>query len=128
MSVLIVEDEFLIRLIVAEEFAAAGYDVQQAESGDSAATLIEHPQRAFSLLVTDIHMPGRLDGIGLARLMRGRHPGIPVIYTTGRPDALGAVEDLSGNDVVVAKPFTPSELLRVARRLLGQEDAGDHRT
>ena len=37
----------------------------------------------FTLLVTDIHMPGRLDGIGVAHFMRQRRPDIPVIYTTG---------------------------------------------
>ena len=119
MCILVVEDEFLIRLIVAEELVDAGFVVREAESGDAAARLIEEDAENFSLLITDIHMPGRLNGVGLGRLMRARHPEVPIIYTTGRPDALNAVGRLGENDVFVPKPFAPSDLLTIARRLLG---------
>lgn len=122
MCVLIVEDEPLIRCIVAEEFSEAGFDVRSAENGDEATTLIENAPAAFSLLITDVQMPGTRDGIAVARLMRRRHPRVPVIYMTGRPDALSRVRPLGDTEAVVAKPFVPSDLLRVARRLLGNED------
>ncbi len=118
-----VEDEFLIRLIVTEELADAGFVVREAESGDAAARLIEEDAEDFSLLITDIHMPGRLNGVGLGRLMRARYPAVPIIYTTGRPDALNAVGRLGAKDVFVPKPFAPSDLLTIARRLLGEGGA-----
>ena len=123
MCILVVEDEFLIRLIVAEELADAGFVVCEAESGDAAAQLIEAETEDFSLLITDIHMPGRLNGVGLGRLMRARHPDVPIIYTTGRPDALSAVGRLGDKDVFVPKPFAPSDLLTIARRLIGEGNA-----
>ena len=126
MCILLVEDETLIRLIMAEELAEAGFEVRQAETGDQAAALIETAPYYFSLLVTDIHLPGTLDGIGLARLVRAQRPDIPIIYTTGRPDALGDVGRLGEKDVLVAKPFTPSHLLAVVHRVLGAGRASAH--
>jgi DNA-binding response OmpR family regulator len=119
MCILLVEDEPLIRLIMAEELAEAGFEVREAETGDQAAALIEATPSYFTLLVTDIHMPGTLDGIELARLMRTQRPDIPIIYTTGRPGALNDGVRLGARDILVVKPFTPSHLLAVVHRLLG---------
>jgi len=121
LCVLIVEDEPLIRLILAEELADAGLDVCQAGNGDEAAALISSSTITFTLLITDIHMPGRHNGFAVARLMRGHDPLIPVIYTSGRPDIFNDIAPLGENEAVLAKPFLPSELVRVARHLLGQE-------
>ena len=118
MSILLVEDEHLIRLILAEMLEEAGFEVREAEDGEHAASLIEKEPDNFILLVTDIHMPGRLTGIDVARLLRGRCPDIPVIYTTGRPDVLNRREHFGRRDVLMPKPFAPSELLAVVRRLL----------
>ncbi len=118
MCILVVEDEFLIRLIVTEELADAGFQVREAENGDAAASLIEAGAAEFSLLITDIHMPGRLSGVDVGRLMRMHCPTVPIIYTTGRPDALNVVGRLGRNEAFVPKPFAPSELLAIARRLL----------
>ena len=120
MCVLVVEDEPLIRLIVAEELAEAGLAVCEAEDGTQAAALIRNPPAAFSLLITDIHMPGALDGVAVARLMRARHPLVPIIYTTGRPDVLDAIGRLGEREALVTKPFLPSELLQLARRLIAE--------
>jgi len=65
-------------------------------------------------------MPGALNGIEVARRMRERRPDIPVIYTTGRPNVIDALGPLGDREVLVPKPFTPSELLGVVRRLLGK--------
>ena len=118
MCILLVEDEFLIRLILAEELTEAGFAVHAAEDGEHAMGLIEAWPDAFSLLVTDIHMPGSLDGIEVARRLRERCPDVPVIYMTGRPDVLDGAGRPGGRDMLMPKPFAPSELLAVVRRLL----------
>ena len=119
MCILLVEDESLVRLVLAEELIEAGFEVREAETGDQAAALITAAPTSFTLLVTDIHMPGTLDGIELARLMRAQRPDIPIIYTTGRPGALNDGVRLGERDILVAKPFPPSQLLAVVHRLLG---------
>jgi DNA-binding response OmpR family regulator len=126
LCILFVEDEPLIRLILAEELTDAGFEVCQAENGDEAAKLIQGSPIAFTLLITDIHMPGERDGVAVARLMHRQNPLIPVIYITGRPDIFNKMTPVSANTAILAKPFLPSELARVARHLLGQKGAGGH--
>ena len=115
MCILLVEDDALIRLLLSEELIDAGYEVQEAANGTEAAELIRHPPTKFSLLITDIHMPGEMGGIEVASLLRQSHPDLPIIYTTGRPDVVGT---LGPRDTLVPKPFTPSMLLALVRRLL----------
>ena len=122
MCILLVEDEWLIRTMAAMEMIDGGFTVHEAENGDQAFALISQDPAVFSLLVTDIHMPGSLDGIGVARLLRQRRPDIPVIYTTGRPDVLNSLQLSEGKDVLLRKPFELTDLLAAVRRLLGQGD------
>jgi DNA-binding response OmpR family regulator len=119
VCILLVEDEWLIRTMVAEELMDGGFAVREAEDGDQASILIAQDPTAFTLLVTDIHMPGSLDGIGVAHLMRAHRPDFPVIYTTGRPDVLNHLQPFGPREVLLRKPFALSALLATARRLLG---------
>lgn len=115
--VLLVEDEPLIRLLLAESLAEEGLRVTEAANGDGAAALIDGPD-GFDLLLTDIQMPGDLDGRAVAQHARRRDPDIAVIYMTGRPDVLGGGGALGPKDAILRKPFTPSEVLAAIRRLL----------
>jgi DNA-binding response OmpR family regulator len=118
MCVLIVEDEVLIRDILVEALRSHGHEVCEAQTGDDAAVLIKNPPTAFTLLITDIHIPGQQNGVEIGRLMRQHRPSLPIIYTTGRPDALAAIGPLGPKDAVVLKPFTPTQIVDVVRRLL----------
>ncbi len=115
--VLLVEDEFLVRAIIAEAMSDAGLDVIAADSGDAAAALINDSD-GIDLLVTDMQMPGTLDGLAVARRARQRHPDVAVIYMTGRPEVLDRLGPLGPHDAVLPKPFGITEVLAVARRLL----------
>jgi CheY-like chemotaxis protein len=115
--ILLAEDEFLIRLLLVEELTNHGYEVVEAESGDEAAALAKDGQ-LFDLVLTDIQMPGRLDGVGLAQLVRKRQPAVPVIYVTGRPEVLGKIGQLGPRDVFVRKPYSAREVVSVVQKLL----------
>jgi DNA-binding response OmpR family regulator len=116
--VLIVEDEFLIRLTLAEALSDEGFEVMEAATGDEALVtlLAERPD----LLLTDIQLPGRMDGLALARRARENAPEMPVIFMTGRPDSMGTTSP-AGRNVFIAKPYLPSEVCATARRLLGTD-------
>jgi DNA-binding response OmpR family regulator len=117
-KILIVEDEFLIRLTLAEALADEGFDVLEAGTGDDALGLLqEHP--GIELLLTDIQLPGKLDGIGLAQEARRQASMLPVIYMTGRPDSM-IETGRSGREAFIAKPYLPSEVCATARRLTGR--------
>jgi DNA-binding response OmpR family regulator len=122
MCILLVEDEWLIRSMLAEELREGGFAVREAGNSDQASALIAEDASAYALLVTDIHMPGTLDGVGVSRLLRAGRPNLPIIYTTGRPDMLNALQPLGAQEILLRKPFALSDLLSAVRRLLGQGD------
>lgn len=117
--VLVVEDEELIRLILVEVLADEGFHVVESSTGDEAVRLIDSPDD-FQAVITDVHMPGTRDGLAVGRHARGRHPHIPIVYVTGRPDVLSSAGPLGPEDALVRKPYAPSDVLTALRRLLAQ--------
>ena len=112
--ILIVEDEFLIRLTLSEVLADEGYEVLEAASGDEAMAILDATP-GIAVLLTDIQLPGMLDGRALVQRARESRPDLPVIFMTGRPDPL----DVAGaRDMFVAKPYLPSEICAAVRKML----------
>jgi CheY-like chemotaxis protein len=115
--VLLVEDEGLIRLTLAETLEDAGYTVVEAGTGDEACALLRTSEQ-FDVLLTDIQMPGSADGIDVARNFHERHPGCPVVFMTGRPDMLTRVGRLSSSEALLRKPFGSKQMLTALESLL----------
>ncbi len=114
--ILIVEDEFLIRMTLAETLVDEGFEVAEAETGSEALALLAEPETDFALLLTDIQLPGGMSGLSLARSAREHRPDLPVIYVTGRPNSMtGSVR--SPHDVCIAKPYLPSEVAAIVHQL-----------
>jgi len=80
--VLIVEDEWLLRVDAVDMIAAAGFDVIEASNADEAIKILEQ-RRDIAVVFTDIQMPGSMDGLKLARAVRGRWPPIKIVATSG---------------------------------------------
>ena len=115
--VLLVEDEILIRLMAADEFRDHGYSVIEASNADEALAILGS-EAVVDLVFTDVRMPGSLDGIGLARLIRDRYPGLPVLMASGHMnpgDASGLV------DGFFVKPYDPAKVARFIRLLFPPE-------
>ena len=115
IRVLVVEDEFLIRLTLTEALGDEGFEVLEAETGDAALPILMDGS-GVSLLLTDIQLPGSLNGLALVERVRRTKPGLPVIYMTGRPDPDGA-SPASPLDVFIAKPYTLADICDAAKRL-----------
>ncbi|WP_428491028.1 response regulator [Rhodopila sp.] len=113
--ILVVEDEYLIRLWIAECLLEDGFDVVLATNGDHALGLIAQPG-GFDLLITDIAMPGLADGNAVATAAKQRNQGLPVIYVSGRPDSVK--NQIGPRDGFIAKPYSFVALSAMARRLL----------
>jgi CheY-like chemotaxis protein len=113
--ILLVEDEFLIRLIMADGLTDAGYEVLEASNGAAAVLLLDDPDHV-DIVVTDIQMPGSTDGNRVAREAKARHAAIPVVYMTGNESSL--TNEISERDVLMRKPVSPSEIVNVVRQLL----------
>ena len=112
--ILVVEDDFLIRLTVCEALREAAFEVVEAGTAGEALAWLEGNE--VGLVLTDIQLPGGMDGRELAARVRARHPLVPIIYTTGRPDEPGP---LGSRDMVIAKPYLPSQICEAARLLAG---------
>jgi CheY-like chemotaxis protein len=89
--VLLVEDDELVRETVSSALAAAGFDIATAVTADEALQRIDGGER-FDAVLTDVVMPGALDGIELARQIRRRHPATGVVIATGYTDRRVHVE------------------------------------
>lgn len=116
--VLFVEDEELIRMILTETMIEAGLEVTEAANGEEAMQLLG--QRRFDLLLTDVHMPGRLNGVDIARQVRALWPEVPVVFVTGRPDTLRAFGTPGPRDRSVLKPYKPSDVLTAIQASLAE--------
>jgi CheY-like chemotaxis protein len=114
--VLIVEDEFLLRMDAADIIAAAGFEVVEAANADQAIKILE-ARRDITVIFTDIQMPGSMDGLKLARAVRGRWPPIKIIATSGH---VGVGEhDLPEGGRFLLKPYSPRQVTGVLRELTG---------
>ena len=116
-TVLIVDDEELIRLVLVDQFREAGFDVLDANSADAAFMVLAKPQSAIDLLLTDVRMPGATDGLSLASWTRECLPQTKIIILSGYvvPDGVGAAHAF---DAFLQKPFLPARVVSVAEELL----------
>ncbi len=118
MCVLFVEDDAVIRETMLESLQDAGFDVVAAEHGRHAMSLLDDSHHAFTIVVTDFHMPGDIDGSQVAAHTRALHPGMPVVIATGRPEVLQASWRNDLGYALLPKPYRPSTLLRLLHSLL----------
>src|SRR5580704_8946148 len=112
--VLIVEDEFLLRLDAAQVIGAAGFEVIEAANADEAIEVLE-ARRDITVVFTDIQMPGSMDGLKLARAVRGRWPPIKIIATSGH--LYIGESDLPEGGRFLPKPYSAGQVAGVLREL-----------
>jgi two-component system cell cycle sensor histidine kinase/response regulator CckA len=114
-AILLVEDEAPLRRLAERLLRRAGYAVAAAPSAEAALDLVvERP----AALVSDIAMPGA-DGVTLARALRARWPGLPVLLLSGYAGAAGREAEAEGFRLL-AKPFAPGDLLQAVAALLAR--------
>ena len=93
-TILLVEDEVLIRTSIAEYLRHCGYHVIEAGSADDAITLLNNPDITVNILFSDVEMPGSMDGFGLCRWTRENKPDVHVLLTGNVDGAAHAAADL----------------------------------
>ena len=114
--VLLVEDEQLLRMDAVEMIRSAGFEVIEAANADDAIEILE-VRRDITLVFTDIQMPGSMDGLKLARAVRGRWPPIKIVATSGLVDV--GEKDLPEGGRFLAKPYSREQLAGMLRELIG---------
>jgi two-component system, response regulator PdtaR len=117
-AVLVVEDDFLIRMNAVDIFERAGLTVYEASNADEAIRVLES-REDIRLVFTDINMPGSMDGLGLAHRVSEAWPSIALIVTSGRINLRTA--SLPPQGVFIAKPYRADQILREMRQMVGDE-------
>ena len=116
ISVLIVEDEFLLRAGAAEFMENSGFTVYEASNADEAIALLEL-HNDIRAVFTDIQMPGSMDGLRLAHYVRGRWPPVKLIITSGR--SRPRTEDMPVGSGFVGKPYRLEKVADSLRTMIG---------
>ena len=119
MDVLLVEDEPLIRMVLAEDMADAGLDVIETSNAEAALAAVSSacPSDEPSILVTDIDLGLGMNGLALIAELRRRWPNVGVVIMTGLPTNL-AHRQASRNEVWLFKPFDPSKVTAAVHDLI----------
>ena len=117
VPVLVVEDDFLVRLTLAEAMSDSGFEVIEAETASEALQLLgERP--SIALMLTDLGLPGVMNGKMLAEAARRQRPDLPILFMTGRPDLVTL--NPAVREALIGKPYTPDEICSAALRLLAR--------
>jgi DNA-binding NtrC family response regulator len=116
-TVLVVDDDFLVRINTAEILQEAGFEVIEAADAASALALLQQ-QPSIRLVCTDVQMPGELDGIDLARRLRERHPEMSVIIMSAYSKHGERLPDAP----FLTKPFDAQRLVELARQACLRHD------
>jgi len=122
-TILIVEDEVLVRFDVAEYLRTCGYRVIEAANAAEAIALFESGQHV-DLIFSDVQLPGDMDGFALARWARSHRPDIKVILTSGVARSAQIAGELCEDGPLETKPYDPQHLLRRIRAALAKVRQG----
>ncbi len=118
--VLLVEDEALLRMFVSDALREeGGFRVIEAANADEALTLLETAGDDVRVLVTDVEMPGSMDGFTFTRVVRKAWPHIGLVVVSGRMKPQR--DEVPDGAVFLAKPFAVVDLLRAVQSVLGPE-------
>ena len=122
-TILVVEDNAALRRVVVRQLGEAGYRVLEAPDAEAAMTIIESPE-PIQLLLTDVVMPGAMDGRELARAGVARRPALRTLLTSGFPDARWGGSASRSGSRLLSKPFRKEELRRAVREVLDEPRLG----
>lgn len=117
-SILVVDDELLIRDLLYDFFTDQGWDISIAESGEKALKILR--SQKIDLVLTDLKMPN-MDGLALTSKVRESYPDIPVVIMTGYPSVDSAVSALRSKvaDYII-KPFNIKQLYKVIEEKINE--------
>ena len=120
-TVLVVEDEVLIRMAISDYLRDCGYRVFEAGNGDEAVVILRTDAHV-DVVFTDVTIPG-MNGFDLARWVRRERPEVRVVLTSGIGKASNDAVDLCEDGPVINKPYDHSEIERRIRALLAQRSS-----
>jgi CheY-like chemotaxis protein len=117
-AVLVVEDEVLIRLVIADYLRECGFKVYEAATALEAIEILESDKAAIDLVFSDVRLPGEMSGFTLAQWVRTNRPGVPIVLTSGDARKSEAAKELCENEPFFAKPYDVQRVVSHIRTLI----------
>jgi DNA-binding NtrC family response regulator len=121
-TIMVVDDETGIRDLLVEWLGEEGYAVHAASTPAAALALLDRTPEV-TLLLTDVVMPGGLNGFDLARRARVRHPALKVIYISAYSVAEAVLQARPAAEAILRKPFRYEQVMKTVRHTLGAASA-----
>jgi DNA-binding response OmpR family regulator len=115
--ILVVEDEYLLRSDVEDALTSGGFAGESFSSGEQALSMFMDGTKNYKALVTDVNLGDGLNGWELARRVREKQAGFPVVYLTAYSSAEWTAQGVP-NSVMISKPFAPAQLVTALSNLL----------
>jgi DNA-binding response OmpR family regulator len=119
-SILVVDGEILTRLEICAYLRACGFRVIEAVNAEEAVSVLTEPALAVDLVMSDVNLPGPMDGFALAQWIRRERQGIPIILVATPERATHVAADLCASGPMLTKPYDAQILLDRIRRLLSR--------
>jgi CheY-like chemotaxis protein len=119
-TILVVEDEVLVRMVICEYLRDCGYRVIEAAGADEAMLVLQQDDLAIDAVLSDVEMPGAMDGFALAQWIRLHRPGLNVILVGNPQRAAQVAADLCEQGPTLAKPYEPQAVVARIQRLLAE--------
>jgi CheY-like chemotaxis protein len=113
-TVLVVEDEILIRMVISDQLREAGCRVIETTNAAEGLAVLRSGG-SVDVIVSDVRMPGSIDGLGLARLVRSEFPRTKIVLVSGHLRDVGAAD----HDGFFPKPYNLDRLIEHIRGLMG---------
>ncbi len=123
MLAVLVEEEPLVRELSAAVLRRSGMHCLDFASTDDALPAIAGSHGRIAVLVTEVEVPGDIDGLGLARRASQSQPGIPIVVMSGSSEALLRATAMPEVTATLYKPFPAAELVRIAHLVAGADPA-----
>jgi CheY-like chemotaxis protein len=118
--VLVVEDAVLVRYVISDYLRECGYKVIEASSTEEALQVLQKASVRVDILLSNVQLPGALDGFVLARWVHDNHPEIGVILVGTISRAADAAAELCEEGPMLAKPYEPQAVVDRIKRLLAE--------
>jgi two-component system, response regulator PdtaR len=112
-TILVVEDEVLVRMAIADNLRRALYTVVEASNAHEALDLLRNTVDV-RLIFSDVQMPGTMDGVAFARIVRSEFPVIKIVLTSGHPRSF----DWTEHDGFFPKPYRIDQIIKHIKALL----------
>ena len=125
-TILVVEEDVLVRMPIAQYLRDCGYKVIEAVNADEAMTVLLHQETVVDIVFSALDMTGSTDGFGLSKWVREHRPGLDVILAGTVPRAVNAAKELC-DDGPMPKPYEPRAVHDQIRRLLAARSATRHK-